>query len=101
MVSTSVWYTGSLSSILSSGSSFMNEDKKRFEWNPEGLDCEHWIGDLDCDGCGWTKARKCPHCKDGVVHTEFGDEEWDDYWVHFKCDKCDWEELICGRRLGL
>lgn len=52
----------------------------------------HAVGDFDCKQ-GWCGdsingyPRKCD-CG-GLVHAEFGDEDWDgDYWLITKCDTC-------------
>ena len=47
----------------------------------------HVKGDKDCDGCwaGYPKECECG----GLVHAEFGDENFDgDYWLIYLCDRC-------------
>jgi hypothetical protein len=61
---------------------------RKFNWNPEGLDHEHLRGDLDCKGC-WEPPSLCKSCGVGVMHNEWGDENYDmDYWLYTKCDNC-------------
>lgn len=45
----------------------------------------HRVGDEDCAEC-----YKGPFPCDcgGLLHYEFGDENWDDYWLYSKCDRC-------------
>ena len=48
---------------------------------------DHVIGDKDCLACWFDEALPCK-CG-GLVHTEFGDENYDgDYWLWYRCDKC-------------
>lgn len=49
---------------------------------------EHTIGDKECSGCWSTDRIEECECG-GVVHNEFGDENYDcDYYLVYKCDKC-------------
>lgn len=54
---------------------------------------QHIVGDLDCTE-GWCDRgngypKPCQHCADGLVHADFGDENYDcDYWLYTKCDVC-------------
>lgn len=49
----------------------------------------HAVGSLDCDGCWSGFPQPCtePDCT-GLVHAEFEDESWDDYWLTYRCDRC-------------
>lgn len=58
----------------------------------------HEIGNKDCytGWCGgvsdYPKQCKCG----GLIHADFGDEEWDgSYWLYKKCDICgeNYEEI--------
>lgn len=58
--------------------------------------CEHTVGDADCQA-GWCGVHGYPKdCEcGGLIHADFGDEDWDgDYWLYKKCDRCgdDYEE---------
>lgn len=51
---------------------------------------EHEIGNYNCE-IGWCGTdgypKKCS-CG-GLIHAEFGDDNWDgDYWLYTKCDRC-------------
>lgn len=47
----------------------------------------HIRGDKDCGGCfGWPIEKPC-ECG-GHIHTEWGDEDWDGYWLYYMCDQC-------------
>jgi hypothetical protein len=52
---------------------------------------EHRIGDPDCDAgwCGRNYPKPCDRegCG-GLVHANFGDENYDGYWLYTKCDRC-------------
>ena len=52
--------------------------------------CDHEIGNLKCPEC-FDMPKPCV-CG-GLVHNEFGDENWDGCWTYKFCDKCgeDWE----------
>jgi len=57
---------------------------------------EHRISDGSCDqgwcGCqSYPKTCEQPGCT-GLVHANFGDESWDSYWLHTRCDVCGEEE---------
>jgi len=47
---------------------------------------KHDIGDTECTAC-WSSYPKLCECG-GLIHAEFGDENWDGYWLYYKCDKC-------------
>lgn len=48
---------------------------------------EHTIGDIDCPAY-WSGYPKSCICG-GLVHAEFGDENWDcDHWLYYSRDKC-------------
>ncbi len=49
----------------------------------------HTVADPDCSSC-WEGPLACsdPSCS-GLVHTAFGDENWDSYWLYYRCDICD------------
>ena len=55
----------------------------------------HSAGDAECgigwcSGSGWSYPHPCERegCS-GLVHAEFGDEDWDcNYWLYTKCDVC-------------
>jgi hypothetical protein len=47
----------------------------------------HTIGDPKCHVCWNGRANPC-ECG-GLVHNEFGDENYDgDYWLSYLCEKC-------------
>lgn len=50
---------------------------------------EHESEGTDCPTCWPEYPRTCTQegC-DGLVHAEFGDESWDDYWLFYRCLKC-------------
>ena len=60
-----------------------------------GNEDEHEIGNLNCpaEWCG-TNAEYPKPCKcGGLIHADFGDEDWDgNYWVYTKCDLCGCDE---------
>ena len=60
----------------------------KFEWNPDDMDCEHTIGDVQCAGC-YQIPKKCTYCEGGIVHNEFM-EYYTEYGLclYRKCDKC-------------
>ncbi len=54
----------------------------------------HRIADPGCD-VGWCAGREGDfprQCEEGdcvgLVHANFGDESWDDYWLYERCDAC-------------
>lgn len=48
----------------------------------------HTIGNKDC-GEGWCGSSYPKACEcGGLIHADFGDESYDGYWLHTKCDKC-------------
>jgi len=54
----------------------------------------HFTGDKKCSGCWGNYPEPCK-CG-GLIHAEFGDENYDgDYWLYYRCDKCgeDYEEI--------
>ena len=62
---------------------------KYFEVGDCGI--KHEIDNPNCHEC-WHEPSRCK-CG-GLIHTEFGDEDYDgDYWLYHKCDRCgeDWE----------
>ena len=69
-------------------------DKSKKKFMPNwGIDTDfsaHEIGDEDCSSgwCGGASSypRKCK-CG-GLIHAEFGDEDWDGYWLYKRCDRC-------------
>jgi len=55
------------------------------------IDNKHEVGNKDCiEGwCGGNYPRKCEKCGKGLVHADFGDENFDGgYWLYTKCDVC-------------
>ena len=46
---------------------------------------KHEVDNEDCLGC-WETPQK-HHCG-GLAHNEFGDEDYEGYWLVFECDKC-------------
>lgn len=51
---------------------------------------EHVVGDKECS-VGWCCTSGYPEpCEcDGLIHAEFGDEDYDcNYSINTKCDKC-------------
>lgn len=61
----------------------MNEKTKYIEL-PES-DSKHYVGDADCDAC-FESPKECK-CG-GLIHSTFGDENWDSYWLYYRCDLC-------------
>jgi len=62
---------------------------KCFDVSGEGL-YQHEIGNANCQE-GWCSGGGgFPHpCRcGGLIHADFGDEDWDDYWLYRKCDRC-------------
>lgn len=65
------------------------------EWPPtftiHGDDDLHFVGDDTCPA-GWCNGgRSRPFLHEGcggLVHANFGDENYDDYWLVTQCDKC-------------
>ena len=56
----------------------------------DNLGYEHRIGDPTCDDgwCGGGRFPKPCECG-GLIHANFGDENYDgDYWLYKKCDRC-------------
>lgn len=50
----------------------------------------HAIGDPECAECWGLYPTQCPHCRVGLMHASFGDENYDgDYWLYTRCDKCE------------
>ena len=48
----------------------------------------HAVGDKECRN-GWCGDHYPIPCDcGGLIHADFGDEDWDGYWLHTKCDKC-------------
>ena len=48
----------------------------------------HEKGNVECPAC-WSGYPKWKCRCGGLVHAEFGDENYDgDYWLYHKCDKC-------------
>lgn len=49
---------------------------------------KHRVGNKNCEECWGNYPRKHKDCG-GLVHSAFGDENYDgDYWLYTKCDKC-------------
>jgi hypothetical protein len=48
---------------------------------------EHIVGDEDCDGCYYSPQSKCD-CG-GLVHNEYDDEDYDNIYLTYRCDKCE------------
>jgi hypothetical protein len=57
---------------------------KTFTFN-EGL-YEHIVGSDDCGECWNDRTFACP-CG-GRIHSEFLDEDYDGYYLTYKCDVC-------------
>lgn len=59
-----------------------------------GLENEHEVGNPDCkvgwcSGRGWAYPHRHGGGCAGLVHAEFGDEDYGgDYWLWTKCDGC-------------
>ncbi len=67
----------------------MPNEIKTFDVSGEGI-YQHKIGDAECRE-GWCDGGRnypCPCECGGLIHADFGDENWDGYWLHTKCDKC-------------
>lgn len=48
----------------------------------------HKVGDAEC-GEGWCGSSYPMPCKcGGLIHANFGDEDYDGYWLYKMCDKC-------------
>lgn len=52
----------------------------------EFSESDHKKGDVNCSEC-WPDYPKLCKCG-GLVHAEFGDESWDDYYLIRECDQC-------------
>jgi len=52
----------------------------------------HTVGDRNCAGCwcDWPRVCSCG----GIVHAEFFEADWDNYYLTIQCDRCD-VEYIC------
>lgn len=50
---------------------------------------QHPVGDPNCKSCWSGFPKECTEegCG-GLVHAEFEDESWDDYWLTYRCDRC-------------
>lgn len=46
----------------------------------------HEKGNPECPAC-WGDYPT-PHYCGGLMHAEFGDENWDSYWLYYQCDQC-------------
>ncbi len=53
------------------------------------FESDHEKGNKECPECWDDECKKCQYCERGLVHTEFGDENYDgDYWLLYECDEC-------------
>lgn len=59
-------------------------------------DDKHIVGDEECcvGWCGNSQGYPKRCVCGGLIHANFGDENWDDYWLYEMCDRCgeDYEE---------
>ena len=47
----------------------------------------HQVADLECDTCSDSFPVPCEDCP-GLKHAAFGDENYDRYWLYYRCDVC-------------
>lgn len=58
-------------------------------------DCVHDVGDSSCRFCWESFPRECD-CG-GLVHGQFLEEDYDGYYLIYKCDKCEYDYTFDDR----